>query len=217
MSNIDQIRRDYQRAGLDEESLNLNPFAQFSQWLQDAIDAGLSDPTAMTVATVSASGQPSQRMVLFKQVDDKGFVFYTNYESRKATEIDQNSNISLHFPWHSLERQVSVRGHAVKVSTAESLKYFFSRPKDSQIAASVSAQSRRLSSRQLLMHQFEAMKEKYQQNEIPFPSFWGGYRIMPFEIEFWQGRVNRLHDRFLYSLNGDSQQDSLWEIARLAP
>lgn len=211
--NIDQLRREYRREGLNEEDLKTSPFPQFSLWLQQAIDAGLDDPTAMTVATVSESGQPSQRIVLLKHLDEQGFVFYTNYESRKARDLAHSPKISLHFPWHGIDRQVKICGIAEKVSTGESLKYFLSRPRESQIAAIVSAQSRPISSRQLLMQQFNSMKEKFANKEIPLPDFWGGYRVLPHEVEFWQGRESRLHDRFVYRLDEGKQ----WTIERLAP
>lgn len=210
--DIDQFRREYQRTGLSRDDLDPNPIAQFNRWLQQAVDSGMADPTAMTVATVSEDGQPSQRIVLLKQIDEAGFVFYTNYESRKATELGFNPKISLHFPWHGIDRQVKVCGLATKLSVMESLKYFTSRPRDSQIAASVSAQSRPVSSRQLLLQQFNAMKEKLVDKKIPLPDFWGGYRVLPHEIEFWQGRENRLHDRFVYRF-----EKSNWSIDRLSP
>ena len=214
MTDLEQLRREYRREGLDREQLLAHPIDQFQQWLQQAIDANIHDPTAMTVATVSAAGQPSQRIVLLKKVDSSGFGFYTNYQSRKAQEIQANPNISLHFPWHSMDRQVKVCGRVEKVSVAESLKYFLSRPRDSQIAASVSAQSRQLQSRQFLLQQFNAMKEKLKNKAIPLPDYWGGYRVIPHEIEFWQGRENRLHDRFVYTLDSTSGQ---WPINRLSP
>ena len=167
----------------------------------------------MTVATVAADGQPSQRIVLLKSFDSAGFVFYTNYGSRKANELDSNSRISLHFPWHAIDRQVKVCGEAVKISMAESLKYFASRPKESQIAAIASQQSQVLTSRSFLLNQFESLKQKFNHGEIPLPDFWGGYRVEPKEIEFWQGGANRLHDRFRYL----RQDDSTWSIDRLAP
>lgn len=210
--NIDQLRREYRREGLSRADLHQDPVQQFSHWLQQAIDAGMDDPTAMTVATVSATGQPSQRIVLLKHFDEQGFVFYTNYESRKAREIAANPQVSLHFPWHGADRQVKICGRAEKVSTAESMKYFLSRPRDSQVAALVSAQSRPLSSRQMLMQQFQSMKEKFANRELPLPDFWGGYRVIPEEIEFWQGRESRLHDRFVYQRAGED-----WTISRLAP
>ena len=214
MTDLEQLRREYRRDGLDRDQLQDHPINQFRIWLQQAIDADIHDPTAMTVATVAADGQPSQRIVLLKQVDERGFVFYTNYESRKAQEIAANAKISLHFPWHSMDRQVKVCGKAEKVPVSESLKYFLSRPRDSQIAASISAQSRRIQSRQFLMQQFNAMKEKLHNKEIPLPDFWGGFRVVPHEIEFWQGRENRLHDRFIYQLQTENNQ---WSIDRLSP
>jgi len=167
----------------------------------------------MTVATVDATGQPSQRIVLLKHADDRGFVFYTNLGSRKAEELRLNPKISLHFPWYLLERQVKVCGVAEPLSTAEVLKYFVSRPRESQLGAWASHQSRRISSRQLLMQQFEAMKNRFSRGEIPVPDFWGGFRVVPHQIEFWQGGEHRLHDRFQYN----RQESGDWSIERLEP
>ncbi len=211
--DINEIRRDYVQGGLSREELAADPVTQFNLWLQQAIDSGLNDPTAMTVATVSPEGAPSQRIVLLKHVDERGFVFYTNLESRKAQELARNPQISLHFPWHALERQVKIQGLVHRVSTADSLKYFLSRPKESQLAAWASAQSRPVSSRQLLMQQFNAVKQKFSEGDIPLPDFWGGFRVEPRQIEFWQGGANRLHDRFVYDRNDDLS----WSIERLAP
>ena len=211
--DLENLRRDYLKGGLDRDDLNDDPIEQFQHWLKQAVDADLPDPTAMTVATVDAQGQPSQRIVLLKGVDAGQFVFYTNYGSRKAGELDANPRVSLHFPWHALERQVKVCGTATKVPTATSLAYFLSRPRDSQLAAWASDQSRPMSSRQALMSQFEAMKRKFSAGEIPLPDRWGGYAVVPHEMEFWQGGPNRLHDRFRYEL--DSQGN--WQIDRLAP
>lgn len=211
--DIDHIRREYLAGGLHRQDLNENPIMQFQDWLRLAIDAELVDPTAMTVATVDASGQPSQRTVLVKQCDENGFVFYTNLGSRKAKEIAGNAKVSLHFAWLPLERQVKICGVAEKLPTTQVLKYFLSRPKDSQIGAWVSEQSQPLSSRLLLEQKFAEVKQKFAHGEVPLPSFWGGYRIRPHEIEFWQGGPNRLHDRFRYRLG----QDQTWEIERLAP
>ena len=209
---LENFRREYLQGGLKREDLSVDPIAQFEAWLKQAITAGLHDPTAMTVATVDENGQPSQRIVLLKHVDQRGFVFYTNYESHKAQDLAQNPLISLHFPWHALERQVKVCGKVEKVSVAESLAYFSSRPEESQLAAWASAQSRPVSSRQLLMQQFNAMKEKFKKGKIPLPDFWGGFRVEVSSIEFWQGGANRLHDRFQYTKNDDG-----WDIERLAP
>ncbi len=210
--DLESLRREYLRGGLNNEDLEADPFAQFEKWMQQAIDLQFSDPTAMTVATVDADGQPSQRIVLLKHFDTKGFVFYTNYGSRKARDLDSNPRISLHFPWHEIERQVKICGVAERVPTAESVKYFLSRPRDSQLAAYASKQSAVISSRSLLMGQFEAMKQKFQAGDIPLPDFWGGYRVTPQEIEFWQGGASRLHDRFRYT-----RQAQGWQIDRLAP
>ena len=211
--DIDHLRREYLKGGLERESLLGDPMAQFALWLEQAIEAGLQDPTAMTVATVSPDGQPSQRIVLLKHVDADGFVFYTNYGSRKARDLADNPKVSLHFPWHGMERQVKVCGVAQKVPQTESLKYFLSRPKESQLAAWASEQSRPVSSRMLLMQQFNAMKEKFSKGEVPLPDFWGGYRIVPHQIEFWQGGASRLHDRFEYTATPSGD----WQIERLAP
>ncbi len=210
--DLEQLRREYTQGGLSREQLAAEPMEQFEAWLQQAIDAGLPDPTAMTVATVSADGKPSQRIVLLKKVGPEGFVFYTNLQSRKAQDIRNNSAISLHFPWHALDRQVKVVGVAQPLGRTEVLKYFLSRPKDSQIAAAISEQSRTISSRQFLLQQFNAMKEKLKNKEVPLPDSWGGFRVEPEEIEFWQGGEHRLHDRFRYTLKGDQ-----WEIDQLAP
>ena len=211
--NLESLRREYLHGGLSLDELAADPLDQFSMWMQQAIELGIGDPNAMTIATVSADGQPSQRIVLLKHFDASGFVFYTNYGSRKADELHTNPKISLHFPWHTIDRQVKVCGETVKVSAAESLKYFASRPKESQIAAIASQQSRVLTSRSFLLNQFESLKQKFNNGEIPLPDFWGGYRIKPKEIEFWQGGANRLHDRFRYLL----QDDTSWFIDRLAP
>lgn len=213
MMALDQIRREYLQGGLRREDLPADPLTLFETWQKQAITCGLADPTAMVIATVGADGQPSQRLVLLKQLDARGFVFYTNYGSRKAREIAGNARVGLLFPWHGMERQVRVTGIAEKVGVAESVKYFMSRPRDSQLAAWASEQSAPLGSRAVLMAQLARMKEKFAQGEVPLPDFWGGIRVHPNEIEFWQGGANRLHDRFQYTRqDGDS-----WRIQRLAP
>jgi len=210
--DVSALRREYLRDGLNRADLDPNPMLQFNRWFAIARQTSISDPTAMQLATVDTSGQPSLRTVLLKYFDDGGFVFFTNYGSDKAKDIADNPKVCLSFPWLELERQVHVRGRAAKISAIESAKYFLSRPKDSQLAAWVSSQSHPLSSRKLLMRQFQEMKEKIGQGEVPVPSFWGGFRVRPEAMEFWQGRENRLHDRFLYRRDGES-----WTIERLAP
>lgn len=207
------MREEYTRQGLSRDDLEENPFAQFEKWFQQSIEVNLFEPNAMVLATVSAQGQPTTRTVLLKYFDQKGLVFFTNYESRKAQQMAENPKVSLLFPWLQLERQVHITGQVEKVSTAESLKYFLSRPKGSQIGAWVSSQSSVISSRKLLMSKFEELQQKFQHKEVPLPSFWGGYRVSPDSFEFWQGGKFRLHDRFFYSL----QPDGRWEISRLAP
>lgn len=211
--DIDQIRREYLHGGLSRDSLQSDPIDQFQHWLQQAVEAKVQDPTAMSIATVSADGQPSQRIVLLKDCDERGFVFYTNQGSRKAQDIASNNKVSLHFAWLELDRQVKISGIAEKVPTSEALKYFLSRPKESQLAAWASEQSRPVSSRGLLEQQFARMKEKFHKGEVPLPNFWGGYRVKPHQIEFWQGGAMRLHDRFQFTLQGDQS----WDVQRLAP
>ena len=210
--SLSDLRRDYTHHDSDLSELGNNPFQVFELWLQNAIDAGLPDPTAMTIATVDADGQPSQRIVLLKDFSEEGFVFYTNLESRKARELGQNNKISLHFPWHHMERQVKVCGTAYSVSTTEAAKYFLSRPKGSQLAAWASAQSRPVSSRQMLLQKLSEMKAKFEQGDMSLPKFWGGFRVVPHEIEFWQGGPDRLHNRMCY----ERQQNS-WQKQRLMP
>lgn len=210
---LEDFRREYTRGGLDLADLAASPFDQFSRWMEQIIKSGIPDPNAMTVATVDASGQPSQRIVLLKHLDEKGFVFYTNLNSRKAQDLKQNPKVSLHFPWYFLERQVKVSGVAEQLSTAEVLKYFVTRPRDSQLGAWASHQSKPISSRALLLQQFETMKNKFAKGEVPLPDFWGGFRVKPHLIEFWQGGAARLHDRFQYSLHNNGT----WDIQRLEP
>ena len=209
---LTDIRREYAKGGLRRKDLAADPIEQFNLWLEQAIEAKLTDPTAMTVATVDENGQPFQRIVLLKNVDKDGFVFYTNLGSRKAHQLAHNSKISLHFPWHPLERQVHITGTAEKLTAMENMKYFSSRPKESQLAAIASKQSSRISARGILEGKYLELKQKFAKGEIPVPSFWGGFRVRVDSIEFWQGGEHRLHDRFLFS-----RQDNRWNIDRLAP
>ncbi|EKT57414.1 pyridoxamine 5'-phosphate oxidase [Providencia sneebia] len=206
------LRREYTKGGLRRPDLTPEPLQLFELWLKQACEAKLSDPTAMAVATVDETGQPYQRIVLLKHFDEKGLVFYTNMGSRKARHLEQNNKISLLFPWYPLERQVNFVGVAERLSPIEVVKYFHSRPKDSQIAAWASQQSSRISARSILEGKFLELKQKFQNGEVPLPSFWGGFRVVFNSVEFWQGGANRLHDRFLYQ-----REENGWKIDRLAP
>ena len=205
------MRREFTSNGISRQQMNSNPFVQFELWMQQASEANLTLPNAMSLAT-SDVDEVSVRTVLLKSFDEQGFVFFTNYHSKKSQQIQENPNAALLFPWLDLERQVKISGRVEKISTLDSIKYFSSRPKDSQLGAWASNQSGVLSSRQALLTQFEAMKNKFKKGEVPLPDFWGGYRVIPHRIEFWQGRENRLHDRFVYL-----KQDKDWIIERLAP
>jgi len=205
-------RREYDYGTLSRDSLHDNPFTQFSLWMDQAIQADIIDPTAMSVATVGQGGKPWQRMVLLKGFDERGFVFYTNLGSRKATDIAVNPHVSLQFPWLQLDRQVIVGGRAEALSATEVSDYFNSRPLSSQLAAWASEQSSPIASRAVLEAQFEAIKQQFSLGEVPLPEFWSGFRVVPKEFEFWQGGENRLHDRFYFQ----RQQDD-WNISRLSP
>ncbi|MCH9005194.1 MAG: pyridoxamine 5'-phosphate oxidase [Proteobacteria bacterium] len=211
--NVSGLRRSATGFALDREDLSDNPIVQFEDWFRYACETVPMDPNALSIATVDDQNRPSSRTVLLKYFDDRGFVFFTNYESDKAVHIDANPNVALLFFWSDAARQVKIRGRAERISAKETLKYFMSRPRGSQIGAWVSAQSSVISSRSLLEIKFQEIKQKFSKKEIPLPSFWGGYRVVPEEIEFWQGRRNRLHDRFQYT----KQDDGSWAIARLAP
>ena len=210
--SIADLRKSYTLAGLLRADLAADPIQQFHSWLQQAIGAQLLEPTAMTLATADKAGRSSARVVLLKGLDDRGFVFYTNYESRKARELLENSNASLVFYWAELERQVRVGGTASRISHDESERYFKSRPRGHQLGAWVSTQSEVIASRAVLEERLKEYERRYP-DAAPLPPFWGGYVVAPNEIEFWQGRPNRLHDRFRYT----RQKDGLWLIERLAP
>jgi pyridoxamine 5'-phosphate oxidase len=208
------MRRNYGRGQLHREDLDADPIRQFARWFEDATAAGLTDPNAMSLATATASGETSLRTVLLKGYGDDGFLFFTNLESTKATQIAENPNVSLLFPWLPLERQVIINGTAARLPLVDVAKYFLTRPRDSRVAAWVSQQSRVVSARRLLEAKFDEMMRKFGDGEIPVPSFWGGFRVAPRTIEFWQGGTHRLHDRFLYRR---SAPDAAWTIERLAP
>lgn len=211
--DIGHIRRDFDsHPPLLEEHLAADPLLQFERWFKEALDSGIAEPNAFVLATVSASGMPSQRSVLLKYFDAQGFVFYTNYGSRKAEEMAGNAQVCMLFPWLALQRQVKIQGRVEKVPREQTLKYFLSRPRDSQLGAWTSPQSRVIDSRAMLLNQWAKMKEKFARGEVPLPDFWGGYRIVPTLLEFWQGQPSRLHDRFEYRLHEHS-----WSMQRLAP
>lgn len=212
MLDLTRMRREYTHATLDETSVDPDPLKQFEKWFSEAISAEVREPNAMLLATSGTNQIPSIRAVLLKIFDARGFVFFTNYNSEKARDIAENPYVALEFLWLDLERQVKIMGRAEKISAAESLKYFLSRSHGSQIGAWVSDQSSVISSRKALAMQFEKIKTKFANKEVPLPDFWGGYRVVPEKIEFWQGRESRLHDRILYT-----RTDRGWNISRLAP
>ena len=212
MSNISEMREEYLKGGLNRKDLNVDPFKQFELWFAQAEETELRAPNAMSLSTTGADGMPDSRTVLLKLYDERGFVFFTNYGSEKARQLNENPKAALLFPWLGLERQVRIQGEVEKVSTQESLSYFMTRPRGSQIGAWSSAQSSPISSRSLLTEEWQKLKRKFSEGEVPLPDFWGGYRVKPVKIEFWQGRANRLHDRFVYRKADDS-----WTIERLAP
>ncbi len=215
---IQDTRREYDYGQLSEASLKASPFEQFQLWLDQACESSIKDPTAMTVSTINASGKPWHRAVLLKGFDERGFVFFTNLGSHKAEDINTNPQASLHFPWFFLDRQVSVSGSVTQVTRPEVETYFASRPRDSQIAAWASDQSKPIASRTELEVVFAEYKAKFGDQgvdqEIPAPDFWGGFRVKPLEFQFWQGGASRLHDRFQYLPGAD---ENSWLVTRLAP
>jgi pyridoxamine 5'-phosphate oxidase len=213
MPNPKNIRTDYGKHALDESSALSDPIAQFARWFDDAIAAKVAEPNAMVVCTATAAGVPSARVMLLKGFDEQGFVFFTNYTSRKSRDLESNPRASLVFFWHDLERQVRIEGSVEKVGRAESEVYFHSRPRESQIGAWASHQSRRIQSREDLEQRQKELIARFGDGPIPYPDFWGGYRVIPSAIEFWQGRPGRLHDRLEYL----KQPDGSWIISRLEP
>lgn len=211
--DLSDMRTDYQPEELRRASLDDNPFEQFTRWFEEATASPQVEPNAFSLATTSAGGSPSLRTVLLKYFDTAGFVFFTNYESAKAKDIAQNPQVCMLFPWLTLSRQVVIKGNAEKISAKDSLKYFIRRPRESQLGAWISQQSRVISSRSILESKLEEIRQRFGRGDVSLPPFWGGFRVVPNSFEFWQGGPNRIHDRFLYSLEGDES----WNIQRLAP
>lgn len=211
-TSVADLRKDYTLKGLRETDVDPNPFKQFQQWFEQALASQLPEPNAMTLATATSDGKPSARMVLLKGFDERGFRFYTNYKSHKGQELAENPQASLVFWWAELERQVRIEGQVEKVSEQESDEYFYSRPFNSRLGAWVSEQSQVISDRHFLELRLEELKTKYESQNVPRPPHWGGFRVIPTVIEFWQGRPSRLHDRLNYR-----RQDDSWVIERLSP
>ncbi|MCK5210421.1 MAG: pyridoxamine 5'-phosphate oxidase [Cyclobacteriaceae bacterium] len=211
--DIAQLRREYTKTRLSKKSVNQDPIEQFNLWINDAIKADCLDPTSMTISTVSKENTPSSRVVLLKGVENRQFIFYTNYNSRKGDHLSKNPNISALFFWPELERQVIIEGTVLKSSPEQSNAYFKTRPWKSRIGAIISPQSQPIESRNVIKKAFVLEAAKHIGGSIPRPGHWGGYQITPNRIEFWQGRSNRLHDRVLFNKN----DDSTWDISRLAP
>ena len=209
---VADLREEYTKAGLDESDLDPNPIEQFRRWFEEALNAGLHEPNAMTLATATPDGKPSARVVLLKGYDERGFVFYTNFEGRKGRELDENPRCALLFYWGELERQVRIEGRASRVPDGEADAYFASRPRGSQLGAWASAQSREVEGREVLEDRLRKLEAEYEGREVPRPPFWGGYRVEPDVFEFWQGRENRLHDRLAYGREG-----GMWRVSRLQP
>ena len=210
--NIADLRKEYTQAELEISSVEPLPINQFEKWFEEAMKSELLEPNAMVLSTTDTKGRSLQRTVLLKAFDTQGFVFYTNYSSRKYRHIEENNQVCVLFPWYGLERQVIITGITEKVSQSESIKYFLSRPHGSQLGAWVSNQSSVITSRSILETKLAEMKQKFKEGKVPLPDFWGGVRIIPDSIEFWQGRPNRLHDRIFYELINDR-----WKISRLSP
>jgi pyridoxamine 5'-phosphate oxidase len=209
---LNKLRKEYRLKSLRRDDLIANPFDQLKKWLTDALQAHLGEPNAMVLATVSKEGRPSTRTVLLKQFDESGLVFHTSLESRKAIEISGNSFVSATFLWQELERQITVEGTAQQAAREQTSAYFAGRPRGSQLASWVSRQGEKIASREVIENALKKLEEVYHNKPVPPPPHWGGFRIIPNRFEFWQGRPNRLHDRFEYTLQGTE-----WVIQRLSP
>ena len=210
--DLSELRKEYATHGLDRHELLDCPLAQFKAWFQQAKDAGVNEPNAMVLSTVDDTGAPTSRTVLLKAADERGFSFFTNYQSRKGGHMEREPRIALVFPWFSLERQIHITGSLVRTSEEESVTYFGRRPYGSQLGALASKQSEVIPNRQVLEARLAELKAKYPEGQVPKPTYWGGYRLIPTSFEFWQGRTNRLHDRFHYAL-----KKGAWDIVRLSP
>lgn len=211
------MRRDYSQRALDETGVDTSPMKQFELWFEESVNNDLLEPNAFTLSTVGEDGKPYSRVVLMKSYDQNGIVFFTNYESNKAKQLEANPYVAINFLWLEMERQLRIQGIVERISKLESLNYFISRPQGSQLGAWVSPQSSIISSRAILEEKWEQMKRKFKDGKIPLPDNWGGYRIKPNYFEFWQGRSSRLHDRIVYSKDGTNNDASSWNIKRLAP
>jgi pyridoxamine 5'-phosphate oxidase len=210
---LEDLRINYDFEGLDEKKIEGDPFRLFEKWFNESVDKKVFEPNGMTLATVDAFGKPSARIILLKNISKGGFVFYTHYTSRKGRELQNNNNAAAVFWWNILARQVRIEGNVEKLTPQESDSYFNSRPRGSRLGAIASNQSSTLPDYAHLIKKFDEAEEKYQDNDIPRPENWGGYRLLPVRIEFWQGRENRLHDRLLFT----KQENGEWKIERLAP
>lgn len=211
--NLQAVRNDYQKGELSKQSVDKNPVHQFRMWLEEALHALVMEPTAMVLSSVGNDQRPSARVVLLKDVDEDGFVFFTNYDSKKGHQIDENPHVALTFFWKELERQVRIEGSVEKISPEASDEYFRSRPYESRLSAAASPQSRPVENRQFLELLKHDIRKKYPEQDIPRPENWGGYKVKPNLVEFWQGRRSRLHDRIVYELTPEGN----WELIRIAP
>jgi pyridoxamine 5'-phosphate oxidase len=210
---LSKLRKDYGIMGLNEADLNPDPIKQFETWFTEAANAEIVEPNAFTLSTVSALGKPTSRIVLLRNFDQRGFTFYSNYQSRKGSDMEANPNVSMNFFWPDVERQIRINGTVVKLSRMESMDYFKSRPRPSQIGAWASEQSQVLLSKQVLEQRIQEIEKRFEGIDVEIPPFWGGYCVRPIDIEFWQGRPGRLHDRLRYT----KQEDETWIIERLNP
>ena len=212
MIDLKELKKQYSDTGIDQNSVDSDPFKQFRIWFDQAIDSGIAEPNGFSLCTVSKDSTPSQRTVLMKSYDKDGFIFYTNHNSRKGQQLKERNTASMLFPWYELHRQINIEGKVERIDDRQSFDYFNSRPRGSQIGAWASRQSAVLANRQELMQQQQEMEDRFSDQEIPLPEFWGGYQIKPTRFEFWQGRTHRLHDRIVYT-----SVDGHWQIQRLSP